>query len=105
MNFEETARVLAKIQTIDSRRVDEVVLIEWQDILADTDVSAALEAVRMHRVESTEWLVPAHILRNVQRIDAARVTQLDEWGNELPCDDVAAAALARLGGERKAVTS
>lgn len=73
MNEAELKQVVAKIQLGDSRQVDALVLREWNDNIGMLKFEDAIEAVSMHRRESVEYLQPAHIHRNVQRLVAARV--------------------------------
>mgnify|MGYP001306619890 CR=1 FL=1 len=73
MNAEEVAKVLAKIALGDNRRTDaRETLLEWMDNIGDLDYADAIEAVRMHRKESTAYLMPAHIRDNVKAIKALR---------------------------------
>lgn len=62
MNIQETSALLMKIRLVDSRVVDEAVIREWHDILADVDFADAVDAVRNHRRVSTEYLQPAHVV-------------------------------------------
>lgn len=72
MNLEQTARVLTKIQLGDNRAADQLILAEWHDTIGDLDFEDTITAVTMHRQESTEYLMPAHLRRNVGRIRTAR---------------------------------
>jgi len=65
--------VLAKIQLGDNRQVDQLTLEEWFDTIGHLDFAAAVAGVRLHRQESTEYLMPAHVIRNAYR---ARETRL-----------------------------
>lgn len=110
MNLQETGQLLMLIQIVDNRKVDEAVILAWQELLDDVEFGVAREAVRMHRRESTAWLTPAHVRANVQRILAAEAGREDEFGNVLPVDGEALAARQRLAldraaFERRAVTS
>lgn len=73
MNIEQVAAVLAKIKIGDNRQVTPLVIAEWHDTIGHVPYEDAIEAVRMHRRESTEWLTPAHLLRNVGRITGTRL--------------------------------
>jgi hypothetical protein len=73
VNIDECAKVLAKIQLGDNRQADKATLAEWFDSIKSLRFEDAVEAVTMHRQESTEYLQPAHIHRNVRRIVADRV--------------------------------
>lgn len=72
MNAEEVAKVLAKIRLGDNRETSREALLEWIDNIGDLEFADAIEAVRMHRRESTAYLMPAHIRENVKAIKAAR---------------------------------
>lgn len=102
MNFVQTAELLARIQLVDNRRVDEEVIREWQMYLADVDdFPAAMEAVTLHRMASRQWLMPVDVLEGVARIHSADPAPTDEFGNDLERDEPALAAAARI---RLAVT-
>ena len=74
MNIQETAAVLAKIKIGDNREVDSqgLVLREWHDAIGHLEFADAIEAVALHRRESTEYLQPGHVVANVRRVRAAR---------------------------------
>lgn len=72
MNINQTAAVLAKIQLGDNREVTSLVLQEWHDTIGDLDYDDAVEAVRMHRKDSTAYLMPAHVRENVRVIQRRR---------------------------------
>ena len=62
MNLQETAQVLAKIQLGDNRQVDELTVREWHDSIGHLAMHEAIEAVRMHRQTSLDYLMPAHVV-------------------------------------------
>jgi hypothetical protein len=68
VNIQQVAAVVAKVKLGDNRDVDKLVLQEWEASIGDLDFDMAIEAVSMHRRESTDYLQPAHIRRNVARI-------------------------------------
>ncbi|GAA4762382.1 hypothetical protein [Microbacterium gilvum] len=105
MNLQETGQLLMLIQVVDNRRIDESVILTWHELLDDVELDVAREAVRMHRRESAAWLMPAHLLANVERILHADPAPEDEYGNRLELDEGALAARARIEGGRRAVTS
>jgi|SRR5690606_16866239 len=95
MNLSDTAKVLALISAVDRRVVDEATVAAWHDLIGDLPLQDCLEAVRAHRRESTEYLVPAHVRRRVVAVMADRVARV---GDPLPLadpDDVAAYQAAR----------
>jgi hypothetical protein len=79
VNNQQVAAVLAKIQLGDNRETDAagLVLAEWVDSIGDLDFDDAVEAVRMHRRETTDYLTPAHVRTNVKRVRAARTPSND----------------------------
>jgi hypothetical protein len=72
MNAEDVAKVLAKIRLGDNRETSREVLLEWIDNIGDLDFHDCIEAVRLHRRESTEYLTPAHVRAGVKRIRGER---------------------------------
>jgi len=78
MNKFEANRLLAAIALGDNRTTDDTAVAYWAGLLYDIRLEDALNAVVVHRRESTEWLQPAHIIRLVRaerarRIDAANL--------------------------------
>lgn len=73
MNRQELAAVVAKVKLGDNREVNDLVLREWFDTIGHLRADDAMQAVTMHRQESTDYLMPAHIIRNVRRVIDARV--------------------------------
>jgi hypothetical protein len=69
---QQLATLLARIQVGDNRKVDEVVILEWDAVVGDLDFDDAIAAVRTHRTESTEYLTPAHVVAGVRKIRALR---------------------------------
>jgi hypothetical protein len=74
MNYEEVGKVLAKIKVGDNRQVDDqgLVLSEWFDSIGDLDFADAIAAVVLHRRESTEYLLPAHVRAGARRARDSR---------------------------------
>lgn len=103
MNLQQTTELLVLIQIIDNRRVDEAVVLAWHELLDDVDFAAAREALTLHRRECVDWVTPAHIRANIDRILRADSAPTDEWGNQLERDEPALAAQRRL--QHRAVTT
>lgn len=59
----EVARVLAKAAAFDQRTVGEADVMAWHEIVGRFELVDALEAVRVHYSNSTERIMPAHVLR------------------------------------------
>ena len=74
MNNSQVAAVLAKIQLGDNREIDAqgIVLREWHESIGDLKFEDAIEAVRLHRRESTAYLTPNHIRVGAVRARDAR---------------------------------
>lgn len=68
MNGLEMKRLLAKISLGDNRQVDQLVIDDWFETIGHLTYPDAYQAVVVHRQESTEYLMPAHITRGVARI-------------------------------------
>jgi hypothetical protein len=67
MTIDEVLKVLTKIQLIDSRVVDELVALEWFDLIGHLGFDDTIAAVRVHRQTSTAYLVPAHLIAIVEQ--------------------------------------
>lgn len=80
MNLSETARLLSMIAAFNNRTIGEADVVAWQSVLSDTDLPDAEEAVRRHYAEHTEWLMPAHVRRNVRDIVKARFLAAQSTG-------------------------
>ena len=80
MNAQQVAAVVAKIRLGDNRETSPEVILEWLDTIGDLNFDDAVEAVRMHRRESVEYLVAAHVRANVKRIQLGRQTSNDTSG-------------------------
>lgn len=72
MNRSETARLLAAVAAFNNRTIGEADVEAWQSVLPDVDLVDAMEAVRRHYAEHTEWLMPAHVRRIVRDIHGER---------------------------------
>lgn len=84
MNRSHTALVLAKIAALDSRSLDDPkgtttpILDTWHELIGHLRFEDCMQAVTEHRRESTEWLLPAHIITRVKAIRAARIDRIPE---------------------------
>jgi len=72
MTPDQTKQILAKAALIDSRVIDIHVIRAWHEVVGHLDYDDALAALSLHRRESTEYLVPAHITKNIPRAKLAR---------------------------------
>ncbi|KAA9133737.1 hypothetical protein [Microbacterium caowuchunii] len=66
MTTEELTVLLARIQVIDNRQVDALTLQAWEPLLAGIAYADAVAAVNAHFRDTTEYLMPAHIVRRVR---------------------------------------
>lgn len=72
MNITETTNALALAQAFDNRTVGEVNIRAWHSVLFGADAADVMAAIRDHYAGTTEWIMPAHILRSVQEMAAKR---------------------------------
>lgn len=72
MNIAETTQALALAQAFDNRTVGEVNIRAWFSVLFAADAADVMAAIRDHYAGTTEWIMPAHILRNVREMAASR---------------------------------
>lgn len=68
MTIEELTTLLARIQVLDNRQVDELTIQAWTPLMAHVPYGEAVTAVNAHFVESTEYLQPAHIHQRVRAL-------------------------------------
>jgi hypothetical protein len=61
VNKSETAKLLAKMQLIDNRKVDRATVEAWHEAIGHQDYADALEALDRHRRTSDAYLMPSHI--------------------------------------------
>lgn len=78
MNVEEVTVLLARIQVLDNRQVDELTIQAWTPLLAHVPYGAAVDAVNGHFQQSTEYLQPAHIIGRVRAVQRAALTMSEE---------------------------
>ncbi|MFF3029125.1 hypothetical protein [Microbacterium sp. NPDC057944] len=75
MNVEEVTVLLARIQVLDNRQVDELTIQAWTPLLAHVPYGDAVDAVNAHFQESTDYLQPAHIVGRVRARHRAALPQ------------------------------
>ena len=73
MNKTEVAKLLTVASGVDNRKVTPEVVEVWFPILGYLDFEPSLEALKLHFAETTDWLLPAHIIRNVARVKRDRL--------------------------------
>ena len=84
MNSTELKRVLARIAVADKRIVDEVTLAHWNECIGDLPYEATMLAITSHFRNSTDYLMPAHLVRAV---NAARQLELPQTMSPEAPDD------------------
>lgn len=80
MNREETANLLTAMAALDRRTIGAADVIAWQGLLTDVDFGDALEAVKRHYAEQTDWMMPAHVRRLVRDIVREREAMARDTG-------------------------
>lgn len=75
MTPEQTKLILAKVALVDNRQADITAIAAWHEIIGHLEYVDALQAVTNHRRESTEYLMPAHIVAGAKKIRAERSTE------------------------------
>jgi hypothetical protein len=68
MNEPEAFQLLTLASARDGRKVSPSVAKVWAGDLARVDLDVAVEAATMHYRESSDWLMPAHVIRNARRV-------------------------------------
>lgn len=74
MNLADTGDLIARVKVGDNREVDDLGLLitDWYEAIGHLDLADCLEAVRIHRGTSKEYLGTAHIAAGVKLIVARR---------------------------------
>ena len=72
MTPRECSELLTYASIIDNRTVAPETVNAWWEIVGHLDVTLARQAIIQHRRESTEYLMPAHVIRGAHRLSAAR---------------------------------
>lgn len=67
MTPDETKKILAKAALVDNRTIDLETIRAWHEIIGDLNYPEALQALTIHRRESTDYLQPAHIRINIRK--------------------------------------
>src|SRR5687767_6666067 len=73
MDEREAFQLLTLASARDGRSVSQAVARVWAGDLERISLGDAIEAATLHYRESTDWLLPGHVVRNVAR---ARETRL-----------------------------
>lgn len=67
MNLVETGQLLTVAAAFDNRHVTTDTAIAWHEVLEDIELEDALVAVREHHKNSTEYLMPGHVVAGARR--------------------------------------
>lgn len=68
MNVDQVTALLARIQVLDNRQVDQLTIEAWTPLMSRLDYAEAVEAVNIHFRTTSEYLQPAHIVAGVKRL-------------------------------------
>jgi len=72
MNEPEAFKLLTLASARDNRTVDQAIAKVWAQDLARIDYNDAVEALSLHYSETSDWLLPVHVVRCVTRIRTQR---------------------------------
>lgn len=75
MNLEETDRLLTLIQNVDKRRIDDATVLVWHEIVGELSFADCVMSVTTHFRESTDYLMPAHIVRGARELERKRIRE------------------------------
>lgn len=76
MRLSEAGEVMELISTYDNRQVTKEVSTAWYDLIYPYTLAEAKFAVKKHYNESSEWLMPAHIVRIIKTERKNRLSKL-----------------------------
>lgn len=65
MNRTEVGQLLALAALVDNRTVTPEACLMWHELTGAIPYQDAVEAMHAHYRESTDWLMPAHVVRRV----------------------------------------
>jgi hypothetical protein len=68
VNHEEVIDVLAKAAAFDNRKVGEVDVLAWHEVIGRYEAGEALQAVTRHYGETRDRLMPADLIRHIKAI-------------------------------------
>ena len=68
MEEKEAFQLLTLASARDGRTVSQAVARVWAGDLESIALGDAIEAAQTHYRESTDWLLPAHVIRGVKRL-------------------------------------
>lgn len=72
MSLQQVGQLLTLIALNDNRTWTPETALSWHEILGDLDYDAAVSAMYAHFRESSDFLMPAHIVARVKHADPAR---------------------------------
>lgn len=78
MNRAQVADLLNLIASTDGRKLTQQMPAAWLDILGQYPYADCRAAVVHHFQTSTEWLMPAHIIRHVKQLRKDRLLAVRE---------------------------
>lgn len=76
METREAFQLLTLASARDGRTVDAAVATVWADDLQDVSLADAVTAARAHYRDSSDWLMPAHVLRWVRHQAPAKAVTM-----------------------------
>jgi hypothetical protein len=68
VNKAEVAQLLTVIAQVDNRKLEPATVEAWFEILGYLDYSIAAEAAKLHFRESSEYLMPVHIITRSKKL-------------------------------------
>jgi hypothetical protein len=68
LDIRETGILLAKMSLIDNRQASVETIRVWQEILADTKLEDAMEALMRHWRTSDQYIRPVHIVEGARLV-------------------------------------
>jgi hypothetical protein len=68
MDLREAFQLLTLASARDGRTVDQAVAAVWAKDLERVNLDVAVEAATLHYRESSDWLMPVHVIRNARRV-------------------------------------
>lgn len=76
MKLSEAGDLLALISAYDNRTLTAEVSAAWYDLITPYTLAEAKHAAKKHFHESTDWLMPAHVVRIIKAERKARLAKV-----------------------------
>ena len=104
MNIDQVASLLGRISYVDNRVVTDEAVAAWFSVIGDVPYDLAAKAYELHFRESTDYLMPGHVLDIARRLHKERQREQVKTVQR-SSDEIRAAALERKAADAGTVVA